>query len=170
MSLVSHQGSSGGFKVFRYTDTKGHECAFYDTALLFPINAIRLSGESHGVAVLDMSNPSHPVQTDTLTEEPMLSPHESLNLNTKRGLLAAVLGNPSTYPGLVSIYDAHADCRHPKLQSTSLVARLGHESGFSKDGKTFYATSTAVKAISAIDVTDPKNPHSIWQATSWPTA
>jgi hypothetical protein len=98
-----------------------------------------------------------------LTEEPMLSPHESLNLNTKRGLLAAVLGNPSTYPGLVSIYDARADCRHPKLQSTSLVARLGHESGFSKDGKTFYATSTAVKAISAIDVTDPKNPHSIWQ-------
>ena len=163
MTLVSHQGNSGGFKVFRYTDTKGRECAFYDTALLFPINALRLSGESHGVAVLDMSNPSHPVQTDTLTEEPMLSPHESLNLNPKRGLLAAVLGNPSTYPGLVSIYDAHADCRHPKLQSTSLVARLGHESGFSKDGKTFYATSTAVKAISAIDVTDPKNPHSIWQ-------
>jgi hypothetical protein len=163
VTLVSHQGNSGGFKVFRYTDTKGRECAFYDTALLFPINALRLSGESHGVAVLDMSNPSHPVQTDTLTEEPMLSPHESLNLNPKRGLLAAVLGNPSTYPGLVSIYDAHADCRHPKLQSTSLVARLGHESGFSKDGKTFYATSTAVKAISAIDVTDPKNPHSIWQ-------
>jgi hypothetical protein len=163
VTLVSHQGESGGFKVLRYIDTKGHECGFYDTALLFPTNALRLSGESHGVAVLDMSNPSHPVQTDTLTEEPMLSPHESLNLNPKRGLLAAVLGNPATYPGLVSIYDAHADCRHPKLQSTSLVARLGHESGFSPDGKTFYATSTAVKAISAIDVTDPKNPHSIWQ-------
>ena len=163
VTLVSHQGDSGGFKVLRYIDPQGHECAFYDTALLFPINALRLSGESHGVAVLDMSNPAHPVQTDTLTEEPMLSPHESVNLNPKRGLLAAVLGNPSTYPGLVSIYDAHADCRHPVLQSTSLVARLGHESGFSTDGKTFYATSTATKAITAIDVTDPKNPHSIWQ-------
>jgi hypothetical protein len=162
VSLVAHQGNSGGFKVWRYIDPQGHECAFYDTALLFPFNAVRLSGESHGVAVLDMSNPAHPVQTDTLTEEPMLSPHESLNLNQKRGLLAAVLGNPSTYPGLVSIYDVHTDCRHPKLQSTKLVARLGHESGFTSDGKTFYATSTATKSITAVDVTDPKDPHSIW--------
>ena len=110
-----------------------------------------------------MSDPAHPVQTDTLTEPPMLSPHESLNLNTKRGLLAAVIGNPATYPGLVSIYDAHADCRHPVLQSTAPVARFGHESGFSPDGKTFYATGTAVQSITAIDVTDPKAPHPIWQ-------
>jgi hypothetical protein len=163
--LISHQGESGGFKVLRYIDTRGHDCAFYDTALLFPFNAVRLSGESHGVAVLDMSDPRHPVQTDTLTELPMLSPHESLNLNPKRGLLAAVLGNPSTYPGLVSIYDAHADCRHPQLQSTKLVARLGHESGFSPDGKTFYATSTATKDITAVDVTDPKDPHAIWHGS-----
>ena len=160
--LVGHQGDSGGFKVLRYVDTRGHECAFYDTALLFQINAVRLDGSSHGVAVLDMSNPAHPVQTDTLTEPPMLSPHESLALNRRRGLIAAVLGNPATYPGLVSIYDAHADCRHPVLQSTSLVARYGHESGFAPDGRTFYATGTAVDAITAIDVTDPKNPHSIW--------
>src|SRR3954470_11943186 len=161
-TLIAHQGNSGGFKVWRYIDPAGHECAFYDTALLFPINAIRLSGESHGVAVLDMSNPAHPVQTDTLTEEPMLSPHESLNLNYKRGLLAAVLGNPATYPGEVSIYDVRSDCRHPKLQSTKLVARLGHESGFTADGKTFYATSTATKSITAVDVTNPKDPHAIW--------
>jgi hypothetical protein len=110
-----------------------------------------------------MSDPAHPVQTDTLTELPMLSPHESLNLNPRRGLLAAVLGNPSTYPGLVSIYDAHADCRHPKLQSTGLLARLGHESGFSEDGRTFYATGTATQSITAIDVTDPRHPHDLWQ-------
>lgn len=162
VSLVSHQGTSGGFKVFRYVDDAGHECAFYDTALLFPTNAINLAGPSLGVAVLDMSDPSHPVQTDTLTEPPMLSPHESLALNPRRGLLAAVLGNPSTYPGLVSIYDAHADCRHPVLQSTSLVARFGHESGFAPDGRTFYATGTAVQAVTAIDVTDPKAPRPIW--------
>jgi len=110
-----------------------------------------------------MSDPAHPVQTDTLTESPMLTPHESLNVNVKRGLLAAVNGNPSTEPGLVSIYDAHADCRHPVLQSTSPVARLGHESGFSEDGKTFYATATSTQSITAIDVTDPKAPHAIWQ-------
>ncbi len=162
-TLVSHQGTSGGFKTLRYVDKTGRECAYYDTALLFPLNALKLSGDSIGVTVLDMSDPAHPVQTDTLTELPMLSPHESLTLNPKRGLIAAVLGNPSTYPGLVSIYDASADCRHPKLQHTGLLARFGHESGFAPDGNTFYATGTAVQSIAAIDVTDPKNPHDIWQ-------
>src|SRR3954454_18963069 len=142
MTMLSHQGTSGGFKVLRYVDDNGHECAFYDTALLFPLNAFNLNSSGVGVAVLDMKDPSHPVQTDTLTEPPMLSPHESLNLNTRRGLLAAVDGNPATYPGLVSIYDVSADCRHPVLQSTSLVPRFGHESGFAPDGKTFYATGT----------------------------
>jgi hypothetical protein len=92
----------------------------------------------------------------------MLSPHESLNLNTKRGLLAAVNGNPATYPGVVSIYDASKDCRHPEHDFTGLIARLGHESGFSEDGKTFYATATAYNNIAAIDVTDPKAPHVVW--------
>jgi hypothetical protein len=55
------------------------------------------------------------------------------------------------------------DCRHPVLQSMNLLARFGHESGFSQDGRTFYATGTAVQAITAIDVTDPQNPHAIWQ-------
>jgi hypothetical protein len=160
--LVGRQGSSGGFKVLRYVDRRGRECAFYDTALLFPLNAFKFDSSSLGVAVLDMSNPRRPRQTDTLTEPPMMSPHESLSLNPRRGLLAAVLGNPSTYPGLVSIYDVSADCRHPVLQSTSLVARFGHESGFAPDGKTFYAAGTALEAITAIDVTDPKQPHAIW--------
>jgi hypothetical protein len=163
LTEVSHQGTSGGFKVFRYVDTQGHVCAFYDTALLFPTNAINAAGPSLGVAVLDMSNPAHPVQTDTLTQVPMLTPHESLNLNTKRGLLAAVNGNPATEPGLFSIYDVHADCRHPVLDATKLVAPFGHESGFSTDGKTFYATGTATPSITAIDVTNPKDPNAIWQ-------
>lgn len=163
VDLVSHQGTSGGFKVYRYTDETGRDCAFYDTALLFPLNAFKLSGDSMGVAVLDMSDPAKPVQTDTLTELPMLSPHESLNVNQKRGLIAAVLGNPATYPGLVSIYDASKDCRHPVLQSTTLSARLGHESGFSQDGNTFYATGTATTSVTAVDVTNPKAPHPVWQ-------
>ena len=163
VDLIAHQGTSGGFKVLRHVDTAGHECAFYDTALLFPINAFKLDASSAGVAVLDMSDPAHPRQTATLTEPPMLSPHESLNLNPRRGLLAAVSGNPSTYPGVVSVYDASKDCRHPVLQSTRPVARLGHESGFAPDGRTFYATGTAMKSITAVDVSDPKNPHAVWQ-------
>lgn len=110
-----------------------------------------------------MSDPAKPVQTATLTEPAMLSPHESVNLNTRRGLLAAVSGNPATYPGYVSIYDVSKDCRKPELQFGGPIARLGHESGFSEDGRTFYATGTATKAITAIDVTDPKAPHVVWQ-------
>ena len=162
VKVLSHQGTSGGFKVFRYVDSAGHECAYYDTALLFPLNALNLNSNGAGVAVLDMSDPSKPVQTDMLTEPPMLSPHESLNLNAKRGLLAAVNGNPATYPGMVSIYDVSKDCRHPEHDFTGLIARLGHESGFSEDGKTFYATATAYNNIAAIDVTDPKAPHVVW--------
>jgi hypothetical protein len=163
LTQISHQGTSGGFKVYRYIDAQGHECAYYDTALLFPLNALNPAGAGLGVAVLDMSDHKHPVQTTMLTDQTMLSPHESVNLNTARGLLAAVNGNPATYPGLVSIYDVHNDCRHPVLQSSGLFARFGHESGFSQDGRTFYATGTSTQAITAIDVTDPQNPHPIWQ-------
>ena len=163
VSVISHQGVSGGFKTFRYTDTQGRECAFYDTALVFPVNAFNLESSSVGVAVLDMTNPAKPVQTATLTEPAMLSPHESLALNAKRGLLAAVSGNPSTYPGWVSVYDASKDCRTPELQFSAPIARLGHESGFSEDGRTFYATGTAYRSITAIDLTDPKNPSVVWQ-------
>jgi len=160
--LISRDGTSGGFKVLRYTDVHGRECAYFDTALLFPLNAIRPGVPSVGVVVLDMTDPAHPVRTATLNELPMMSPHESLTLNAKRGLIAAVLGNPLTAPGLVSIYDAHEDCRTPVLQSTAPVARLGHESGFSPDGNTFYAAGTSYQSVTAIDVTDPKTPHAIW--------
>lgn len=163
VTQVSHQGTSGGFKVFRYVDAAGRVCAFYDTTLLFPLNTLNPAGSAPGVAVLDMSDPSRPVQTDLLTAPAMLSPHESLNLNPHRGLLAAVAGNPITAPGVVSTYDVRSDCRHPVLQSSQPVARLGHESGFAADGRTFYATSTANPGITAVDLSRPTDPRAIWQ-------
>ncbi|MFL5884678.1 MAG: LVIVD repeat-containing protein [Thermoleophilaceae bacterium] len=163
LTLVGHQGTEGGFKVQRYVDGQGHECAYYDTTLQYPLNAFNPGAGSSGVTVLDMSDPAHPKQTATLTTPATLTPHESLNINTKRGLLAAVSGNLATYPGWFSIYDIHDDCRHPVLDGNGPYARFGHESGFSTDGKTFYATSTALQSITAIDVTDPKTPHVIWQ-------
>ena len=163
LTMIAHQGTSGGFKVLRYVDPAGHECAYYDTALLFPTNALNVNSNGIGVVVLDMADPAKPVQTATLTTPSMLSPHESVNLNQARGLLAAVNGNPSTYPGYVDVYDLHTDCRHPVLDYGGLLAPLGHESGFSVDGKTFYATGTSSKSITAIDLTDPKNPHVVEQ-------
>ena len=163
ITQIGHQGTEGGFKVFRYVDPHGHVCAYYDQTLMLPLNALNPGAGSEGVAVLDMSHPAHPVKTDTLTTPPMLSPHESLNINTKRGLLAAVNGNLSTEPGFVAVYSLKPDCRHPVLDALGPYARFGHESGFTSDGNTFYATSTALQAITAIDLSDPKHPHAVWQ-------
>ena len=62
--LLSHFGQSGGYRVHRYVDAAHHECAFYDTTLLFPTNATNVFNNPDsktGVYVLDMSDPAHPV-------------------------------------------------------------------------------------------------------------
>ncbi len=162
LARVAQVGRSGGFKVQRYIDKAGHECAYFDTALLVPLNALNLVRESVGVAVLDMADPAKPVQTDTLSTPAMLSPHESVVLNQRRGLLAAVAGNPAFAPGVVDVYDVSGDCRHPVLQSSAPVGVLGHESGFTADGLTFYSASPASKTTVAVDLSDPKTPKVLW--------
>src|SRR5262249_35186063 len=54
----SYQGGAGGYKVFRYVDHNGHECAYYDTTLLYPANVS--AGQVPGVWVLDMTNRPEP--------------------------------------------------------------------------------------------------------------
>ena len=162
--LVGRQGVSGGFKVERFVDKAGRECAYYDTTLLFPTNPSNSGSQepASGVAVLDMSDPSKPVETARLRTPAMESPHESVLVNQKRGLLAAVLGNPGTNVGIIDIYDLNEDCRNPVLQSSSPVGVLGHESGFSPDGNTFWVTSLFNGSIVAVDVSNPRAPVPVW--------
>ena len=155
---VGQEGAGGGFKVLRFKDRAGRECGYYDTTLLFPLNAVNLGDQPTGVAVLDMSNPSKPVRTTTLVTPAMQTPHESLALNERRGLLVAVTGGPITAPGVVDVYDLNEDCRRPALQASAPVGFLGHESGFAPDGRTFYATSLFDCHVTAIDLTNPKVP------------
>ena len=94
----------------------------------------------------------------------MLSPHESLLVNQRRGLLGAVFGNPSPLPGILDVYDvkhrlpaagaavAHADRR---CSATRAAGR--------RDGKTFYASSTGGQTLVAIDVSDPTDPRRIFE-------
>jgi hypothetical protein len=163
--LAGEEGVSGGFKVLRYVDAAGHECAFYDTTLMFPTNVLSLSGQPTGVAVLDMSDPAKPVRTDTLVTPAMQTPHESLELNERRGLLAAVTGNAIAYPGAVDVYDVSKDCRRPELQSVTATGGFGHESGFAPDGNTFYVTSISTGEVTAIDLADPKAPKVVWSGS-----
>jgi hypothetical protein len=162
---VSKTGTTGGFKTFRYTDRTGRVCAFYDGTLLFPTAAVH--GEAGGVHVLDMSDPARPVETARLVTPAMDSPHESLALNAKRGLLAAGMGSPATAPGVVDIYDVSQDCRHPVLQSTSPLGILGHESGFSSDGRTLWISTTAGPGVTAIDVSNPVLPKIVWHSFTY---
>jgi hypothetical protein len=154
-TVGSGTGTFGGFKVERYVDAAGHECAYYDTTLLFPSNIF--NGVS-GVNVLDMRDAAHPVLTATLTSAAMLSPHESLVLSQKRGLLVAVNGNPTTGPGAVDVYDVTQDCRHPMFRSTSPFGIFGHESGLAPDGLTFYSASPAPGTIVPVDLSNPSGP------------
>jgi hypothetical protein len=160
---VAHQGATGGFKVERYVDAKGHVCAFYDSTLLFPKDTLMQAVTGLGVVVLDMSNPKAPVKTAQLTTPAMLSPHESLLLNTKRGLLGAELGNPAANVSILDLYDVRADCRHPQHLSTTPTGAFGHESGFAPDGRTFYITGTAGNTLEAVDVSNPSTPKVIFR-------
>lgn len=163
--LVGHHGSTGGFKVWRYIDANGTECAFYDSTILLPVNVLDQASTGLGVIVLDMTDPSNPVATANLTTPAMLSPHESVVLHEGRGLLAAALGTAATYPGIVDIYDVSQDCLHPTLLSSTPVGFLGHESGMSPDGMTMWVASTATAFAAAIDISNPALPVPLWVGT-----
>ena len=155
----SPQGTVGGFKVERYTDASGHDCAYYDSTLLYPTNLIDVEA---GVNVLDMSDPAKPVLTDRLITPAMLSPHESVVVSQKRGVLAAVLGNPAFYPGIVDVYDISGDCRHPVLKASAPTGVLGHESGMAPDGRTFYSASPGSQTLVALDISNLSAPVPLW--------
>jgi hypothetical protein len=152
-------GTIGGFKVERYVDAAGHECAYYDSTLMYPTNIFDTTTSGSGVIVLDMSDPAHPVRTAQLQTPAMLTPHESLALNQARGLLVAVTGNALFYPGWLDVYDVSQDCRNPGLPKASLpIGVIGHESGFAPDGMTYYSASPGTPTLTAIDLTDPSAP------------
>jgi hypothetical protein len=157
-SEVGHFGQTAGYKVLRYEDASGHVCGFFDSTLLFPKDADTNAAEGIGVYVMDMSDPAHPQHTATLSTPAMLSPHESLLLNARRGLLVADMGYPTWNPGFVDVYDVSKDCRHPTLASSTPFGILGHESGFAPDGRTFYVSSTGGGTLTAVDLTDPTLP------------
>ncbi len=148
-------GTVAGYKVERYADAAGHECAYYDTTLLFPSNVFDMEA---GVNVLDMSNPANPVLTERLVTPAMLSPHESLVVSQERGLLVAVNGNQAFGPGIVDVYDVSQDCRHPVLKASAPVGIFGHESGMAPDGRTFYAAGLDAPTLTAVDIANPALP------------
>lgn len=166
MQLLGHYGTRGGYKVERYIDKQGHECAIYDSTLLFPKDAISTGQDLTGAFVLDMTDPSHPVRTTTLLAPAMQSPHESMALNQARGLLAAVTSNPAVGPPSLATYDVTADCRNPTMEPPSVAAISGgHEGNWAPDGMTFYSAGFEDDQVAAIDMSNPLAPVPLWHGS-----
>lgn len=164
---ISHTGRTGGYRVERYVDKAGNECAYYDTTLLWPTAVADQGTNGPGTYVLDMKDPAKPVLTAVLRGPAFQSPHESVRLNHKRGLLAAVLAYPTTQPGQVDIYDVSQDCRTPRLLSSTPMGVLGHEGGFAPDGLTYYVGSLYFRTLTAVDVTEPRTPRAVWTTNEY---
>jgi hypothetical protein len=131
---------------------------------------------SPGVQVLDVSDPQAPRLTATLTTPAMLMPWESLKVNGRRGLLAAVSspGPSGIGAAFFDLYDVATDCRHPRLLNSlssdqlSIPANaLGHEGNWAPDGTTYYATGYFV--LTAIDVRDTASPRAVFVGSPSPT-
>lgn len=135
------------------------DCAYYNGepgGLPFAIATTPLDA---GTRVLDMSDPTAPVETAFLRTPGMLSPHESMDLHPGRGLLVAAVGNAATLPGTLDVYDIATDCRRPRLlASVNLGGILGHEGSLSPDGRTYYVGSTIGNTLTAVDLSNPALP------------
>lgn len=128
------------------------------------------TGPSRGVQVLDVSDPTNPVPTVTLTEPAMLAgTWESLKVHEGRKLLVGAGVPFLTGAGSLSVYDL-TDCARPRLLNpgpgtdpTQPLPIVAHEGGFSPDGRTYWSSGTAPGLLSAIDLTDPAAPRVLWQ-------
>ena len=157
LKLVGHyaEGEGAGWM----NDWYDH-CDYYDT--LPPGGASGASSSSSvrvtkpGVQVVDVSDPAHPVRTAVLDTRAMDSPHESLKVSQKRGLLAADHLSATGF----DIYDVSQDCAHPKLLASidTDSSITGHEGDFAPDGMTYYGENGGTWAM---DVSDPTRPRLI---------
>lgn len=147
-------------------------CAYMGT--IFPGD---LLGPAPGVQVLDVSDPTNPIPTVTLTEPAMLAgTWESLKVHSGRKLLVGTGVPALTGSGLLSVYDI-SDCAHPRLLNPGTGTNLqmplpitSHEGGFSPDGGTYWASGVAPGLVSAVDLTDPADPRVIWQGMTGPSS
>jgi hypothetical protein len=98
-----------------------------------------------GVRVLDISDPTKPMNTAYLNTTAMLDPWESLKVNERRKILGAVNGQNGGGGSEIDIYDISGDCRYPQLLSSVALSAsgefpglIGHEGSWAPDGLTYY--------------------------------
>src|SRR6185295_13492115 len=124
-------------------------CAYHGTAAPnYATTAPEVPRTNYGVRVIDISDPTKPVNTAYLQTSAMLDPWESLKINERRKLLGADNGQNGGAGPDIDIYDVSGDCRHPQLLASravgvdpavEIVANVrGHEGSWAPDGLTYY--------------------------------
>src|SRR5262249_34884838 len=110
------RGEGANWQTTEWREGKGKtkkDCAYHGTAS--PTKPPRLARTNLGVRVIDITDPTKPVNTAYLTTTSMLDPWESLKINERRQVLGADNGANGGGPGAIDIYDVSGDCRHPQL-------------------------------------------------------
>jgi hypothetical protein len=146
LEKIGHEGTVTLWQMAWYED-----CAYYG-----------ISQNTGGVAVVDVSDPTNPVRTRTLTDSAVLDPWESLKTVHQRGLLGAV-GPGSAGRLNFNLYDLKTDCAQPALVADRPVNGIGHEGEWAPDGLTYYGSAFGQALITPIDTRDPAIPLPVTQ-------
>lgn len=138
-----------------------------------PTNWYGTAGGTHaqsGIQVIDFSNLASPRYVRTLaTRAARSGTWESLRISPDGTMLAAVSGGPVIDFNKFDIFDIR-DCANPQLlnkqflnpNESSVVLNVGHEGEWSPDGKTYWTTGLLTGTITAIDVSNPSRPQTIF--------
>jgi hypothetical protein len=167
MELVGrYAGEGGNWSSATFKDNSGHHCAYHATSTAKPV--IRINP---GVPVIDITDPTRPVRTMSLTTPAMLDPWEGLRTNPIRQMLFAANAADGQGGPEMDIYDLSADCRAPQLLASAPMSFMasdgstqpmkGHEGNISPDGMTYYVGDLTNNLYHAIDVTNATRPRLI---------
>ncbi|MGQ0626188.1 MAG: LVIVD repeat-containing protein [Sporichthyaceae bacterium] len=114
-----------------------------------------------GTVVVDVSDPTDPKYATNIFTAGMGDPWETLKVHAERGLLAATNVLDGQGGSFMGIYDISQDCTNPVKLFDGPITAINHEGNFSADGMTYYTGGLDPGIISAIDVSDPRNPELI---------
>ena len=113
--LGQYQGEGGNWSHATFTDGAGHTCGYHSTGSPVTAAGVSTGRKQPGVPVIDITDPSKPVRTASLTTTSMLDPWESLRVNARRQILVADNGANGAGGPEIDIYDLSGDCRSPQL-------------------------------------------------------
>jgi hypothetical protein len=168
IDLVSqYEGEGASWMHTSYRNCSYYGQAFAATAVSSP-SVPRANLQRPGTVVMDVSDSSNPVDAGRLTSVSMLDPWESLKVNVRRGLLAAVNGTSAGGGPEFDVYDISKNCVQPRLLFSGPLADdtvIGHEGEWAPDGLTYYGGDLNQGQYYAIDVTNPSSPEFITKFT-----